>query len=59
MAWEEDYSYICEGDDFDEYKVTCKYCGEGNLRWEQINDKWVLMELDLNMKEHQHKCKRS
>ena len=44
-------------DEWDEYKVTCKYCGAGNLRWEKEKDKWILIELDINLEEHKHICR--
>jgi len=31
---------------------ACRYCGKTPLRWRQINDKWVLHEMDG----HYHDC---
>lgn len=45
-----------EPDDF-EYPITCKYCGEKNLKWIELigngNRKWVLIYRTRKI----HKCK--
>ena len=57
MCYAEDYYWGME-DDFEEYKVTCRYCGKGNLRWVQDEDTnhWILMELTARMEEIKHTC---
>jgi len=51
--------YIDQDYEFDEYNATCKYCNKSGLRWEkQDNGKWRLMELDINMCEFIHNCRR-
>lgn len=46
--------------DFDEpsdyyFGVTCKYCGKKDyLKWFQINNKWVILDLITKKK---HDCK--
>ena len=34
------------------YRFTCKYCGTGGLKWQQIDGKWRLFDI----KGVQHKC---
>lgn len=47
-----------EEDQFSEYRVTCKYCGATNLRWEKIENKWFLIELNIKLEEIKHICKK-
>jgi hypothetical protein len=41
-AWEESYSNLFDQDH--ESVVTCKYCGEDGLTWEQGSRGWKLVD---------------
>ena len=48
----DDVDWFYGEDEWNEYRVTCKYCGETGLRWDKTEEgRWRVMELTINLSE--------